>query len=86
MGDILKIYVLGILSHLNDVLQDRKPAEKKQQVLRGLGRLIEQIGPSITNVAPQVGLSILNKHFEMPIKCNISRSWQRYRRHFLILN
>lgn len=53
--------MLGILTHLNDLLRDvrgKKASENKKQILRSLGPFVQQIGPGISNVAPQVGCCI----------------------------
>lgn len=50
--------MLGLISHINDMLQDvqgKKTPQAKQRILRSLGHLIILIGPAVTNVGPQVG-------------------------------
>jgi serine/threonine-protein kinase ATR len=57
LGGFLKAHMLGLISHVNDTLQDvqgKKTVAMKRKILRGLGALILQIGPSIAYVAPQV--------------------------------
>lgn len=57
LGTFLKPWMLGIISDMNDMLQDvqgRKSVSEKRQILRGLAALINNIGPTISNVAPQV--------------------------------
>ena len=57
LGNFLKPWMLGIISDMNDMLQDvqgRKSVSEKCQILRGLTALINNIGPTISNVAPQV--------------------------------
>ena len=59
VGDFFSNYVLGVITHMNDVLHDvqgRKTLQMKEQVLRGLCNLITQVGSLIVTVAPQVGL------------------------------
>ncbi|KAF8592595.1 hypothetical protein K439DRAFT_1625944 [Ramaria rubella] len=54
---LLNDYVMGIVSHLNEVLQDvhgKKPLAVKKKVMRSLGALIQQVGSQITTVAPQI--------------------------------
>ena len=49
--------MLGVISHMNDMLQDvqgKKSMTCKRQILRSLGALVGQVGPAISNVAPQV--------------------------------
>lgn len=56
-GKFLRTYVLGIISHLSDVLQDvkgKKTLEAKSQILRGFAALIICVGPTVNSVAPQV--------------------------------
>ena len=56
-GAFLKTYMLGIISDINDMLQDvqgKKSVTVKRKILRSLGALVSEIGPAINNVAPQV--------------------------------
>jgi serine/threonine-protein kinase ATR len=49
--------MLGLISHVNDLLQDvqgKKTVAIKRKIIRGLGALILQIGPAVAYVAPQV--------------------------------
>lgn len=60
--------MLGVISLMNDMLQDvqgKKSIMVKKQILRGLGALVQQIGPTISNVAPQV--CFLATHNFLPI-------------------
>ncbi len=53
----LKTYMLGLISDINDMLQDvqgKKSVVTKQKILRSLGALVQQIGPMINHVSPQV--------------------------------
>lgn len=57
LSAFLKVHMLGLISHINDMLQDvqgKKSVASKRKIIKGLGALIVQIGPSITNGAPQV--------------------------------
>lgn len=57
LGAFLKVYMLGLISSINDMLQDvlgKKTLTTKRKILRSLGALITQIGPAISNVSPQV--------------------------------
>lgn len=48
---------MGIVSHLNEVLQDvhgKRPLAVKKKVMRSLGALVQNVGSQITSVAPQV--------------------------------
>ncbi|KAJ3516810.1 hypothetical protein NLJ89_g892 [Agrocybe chaxingu] len=57
IGGFLKNYMLGLISDINDILQDvqgKKPLTSKRKILRSLGALVELIGPAINNVAPQI--------------------------------
>ncbi|KAG2060248.1 hypothetical protein BDR06DRAFT_872755 [Suillus hirtellus] len=62
MSLFLKMYMLGIVSNLNEMLQDvhgKKSFPAKKQILRGLGVLIVQIGPLVNEVSPQARLFII---------------------------
>ena len=57
LGAFLKTYMLGLISDINDMLQDvqgKKSVTVKRKILRSLGALVSEIGPAIHNVAPQV--------------------------------
>lgn len=57
IGSFLKPWMLGVISDMNDMLQDvqgKKSIAEKRKILRGLGALVTHIGTAITNVAPQV--------------------------------
>lgn len=54
-----KEHMLGVISTLNDMLQEvhgRQTVETKQKILRSFGEFAKLVGPSIANVAPQVRL------------------------------
>ena len=60
-GSLLRTYMLGTISTLSDMLQDlqmRRSLDVKKNILKGLASFIQQIGPQISNVGPQVRLSI----------------------------
>lgn len=68
LGAFLKTYMLGLISVINDMLQDvqgKKTVTSKRKILRSLGALISEIGPAVSNVAPQVcrSLSFLDCSF-----------------------
>ncbi|KAA1466566.1 hypothetical protein DENSPDRAFT_811680 [Dentipellis sp. KUC8613] len=57
LATFLKTHMLGVISHLIDMLQDiqgKKTTESKRQILRSLGALTQILGPSISSVAPQI--------------------------------
>jgi serine/threonine-protein kinase ATR len=57
LGSFLKPWMLGVISDMNEMLQDargKKTIAEKRQILRSLGALIVHIGPAISSVAPQV--------------------------------
>lgn len=67
LGSFLKPWMLGVISDMNDMLQDaqgKKTIAEKRQILRSLGALVVHIGTAISNVAPQVffSFSILLRH------------------------
>jgi serine/threonine-protein kinase ATR len=52
--------MLGVITHLNDVLRNKQTMETKRRIVRSLGVFISQIGTAISNVAPQVrGVNLL---------------------------
>ncbi|KAF5363593.1 hypothetical protein D9756_000300 [Leucocoprinus leucothites] len=57
LSTFLKAHMLGLISQVNDMLQDvqgKKTVAIKRKIIRGLGVLVLQIGPTITYVAPQI--------------------------------
>ncbi|EIN10974.1 hypothetical protein PUNSTDRAFT_63830 [Punctularia strigosozonata HHB-11173 SS5] len=57
IGDLLRDNMLGIISYMNDLLQDvqgKKSTTTKQGVLRALGAFISYVGPAISSIAPQI--------------------------------
>ena len=65
LGAFLKTYMLGLISDINDMLQDvqgKKSVTAKRKILRSLGALVSEIGPAINNVAPQVYSSGTHRH------------------------
>lgn len=57
LGSYLKPYMLGIISFLNDMLQEtqgRMTIEEKCKVIRSFGKLIEHVGDAIMVYSPQV--------------------------------
>jgi len=56
-ANFLKLHILGIISHINDILQDdqgKKPLMVKTQAIRCIKQLVAIIGPHINVIAPQV--------------------------------
>ena len=53
---MLQDNMLGIITTLNDTLQvhGKIPIETKQKILRSFGEFSKLVGPTISNVAPQV--------------------------------
>lgn len=57
LATFLKPYMLGIMTRLNEVLQDvlgKKPIRFKSQVIRSIGALVLEVGHTISAIAPQV--------------------------------
>ncbi|KAI0092138.1 hypothetical protein BDY19DRAFT_928481 [Irpex rosettiformis] len=50
----LEPHMLGIITHLNDVLQNKQTVDVKRRAIRSLGAFVNQVGSTISNVAPQV--------------------------------
>ena len=54
---LLRTYMLATISTLNDMLQDikmKRSLETKRQILKSLSPFIEEIGPPISAIGPQV--------------------------------
>ncbi|OSX59349.1 hypothetical protein POSPLADRAFT_1048687 [Postia placenta MAD-698-R-SB12] len=57
IGAFMRTYMLGVISHLNDLLQDgygRRSLETKKNIVRSLGQFTTEVGPTISRVAPQI--------------------------------
>lgn len=79
LSTFLKAHMLGLISHINDMLQDvqgKKSVASKRKIIRGLGALILQIGPTITHAAPQVRDQCISAHAQ-PLKSELLRLWPR---------
>lgn len=53
----LESYLLGIITHVNELLHDvrgRKAAKDKNKILHSLGSFFKLIGPAISQVSHQV--------------------------------
>ncbi|EGO02217.1 hypothetical protein SERLA73DRAFT_104608 [Serpula lacrymans var. lacrymans S7.3] len=68
LAPFLKDHMLGIISDMNDTLQDvlgKKSISEKRQILRSIGALIGHIGPAINSVSPQI-MAMLQTMFLIP--------------------
>ncbi|KAJ7156082.1 hypothetical protein C8R43DRAFT_884346 [Mycena crocata] len=57
LAAFLKTYMLGVVSHVNEMLRDGRgkiSVMMKRKILRSLGCMVNLIGPSISTVAPQI--------------------------------
>jgi UME (NUC010) domain len=65
LATFLKPHILGIMTHLNEVLQEvqgkRSPAYKRQ-VIRSIGVLVSEVGTPIIAIAPQVRSFLQSVH------------------------
>lgn len=64
LSGFLKVHMLGLMSYINEMLQDmqgKKSVASKRKIIKGLGELIVQIGSNISYGAPQV-FFILSLH------------------------
>ena len=63
VGSALVENLLGIVTHLTEMVQSpRQPDEVRIQVLRGLGRMITEVGFQVVTVAPQVSRVLTRSH------------------------
>lgn len=63
VDELLASQLLGILALMNDFLNDlhgRRSSLQKQKALTGLGRLISKVGVAISDVTPQVSVSVIS--------------------------
>ncbi|KIO32842.1 hypothetical protein M407DRAFT_66218 [Tulasnella calospora MUT 4182] len=57
LGEFLQPHTLGILAHLNSAIissRGKTAISRKLQVIKSLGSLIKTVGPSISNITPQI--------------------------------
>ncbi|KAG9049511.1 serine/threonine-protein kinase M1 [Tulasnella sp. UAMH 9824] len=57
LGEFLQPHTLGILAHLNSAIissRGKTAISRKLQVIKSLGALIKTVGPSISNITPQI--------------------------------
>ncbi|KDQ64194.1 hypothetical protein JAAARDRAFT_117891 [Jaapia argillacea MUCL 33604] len=81
LDTFLGTHVLGLISHLNEMLQDvqgKKSVDTKRQIIRSLGALITQMGPEIGNVAPQI-MATLQTMLSVPQLSEVTlQSWHAF--------
>ncbi|OCH94317.1 hypothetical protein OBBRIDRAFT_823598 [Obba rivulosa] len=56
-GAFLRSYMLGVITHINDMLQDvqgKRPVEAKKRIIKSLGPFMTQVGPGVSHVSPQI--------------------------------
>ncbi|KAI0938155.1 hypothetical protein AcV7_003428 [Taiwanofungus camphoratus] len=77
----LKTYMLGIISHLNDLLQDvqgRRSIECKRKILKSLGPFVTEIGSAVSNIAPQI-MATLQTMLGIPQLTDVTlKSWYSF--------
>ncbi|PPQ63137.1 hypothetical protein CVT24_005777 [Panaeolus cyanescens] len=81
LGNFLKQYMLGLISHLNDMLQgvqEKKSLEVKRRILRSLGSLISLIGPPINHVSPQIMATFQNMITVSELAEITLQTWYRF--------
>jgi serine/threonine-protein kinase ATR len=57
LGTFLKPHMLGVISHMNDVMHDiqgKKTVDAKRKVIRSLGALAQRVGGMMASFSPQV--------------------------------
>lgn len=70
----MKEHMLGVISTLNDMLQEvhgKQSIESKQKILRSFGEFAKQVGSAISNVAPQVCLSSSSALYQLLRACGL---------------
>lgn len=72
LGVFLKPHMLGVMTHLNEILHDmrgKKTAAFKQKLIRSLGVLIKLVGDSMASYSPQVSKTSMTA-------TDANRSWR----------
>lgn len=57
LGTFLKPHMLGVISHMNDVMHDiqgKKTVDIKRKVIRSIGALAKRVGGTMASFSPQV--------------------------------
>ncbi|KZT29389.1 hypothetical protein NEOLEDRAFT_1056118 [Neolentinus lepideus HHB14362 ss-1] len=81
LGAFLKTHILGIITHMNEMLQEvqgKKSLEAKRQILRSLGAVIVRIGPSVSNVAPQIMATMQTMLGASQLSAATLNSWYKF--------
>ncbi|KAI0797124.1 hypothetical protein C8Q75DRAFT_710778 [Abortiporus biennis] len=77
----LKTHMLGVVTYLNERLQDarsKRTPEAKKQILRSLGPFVELVGPAINSVSPQL-MSMMQTTLAVPELSEASlMSWDMF--------
>ncbi|KAG7097441.1 hypothetical protein E1B28_004786 [Marasmius oreades] len=77
----LMTYILGIISTINDMLQDvqgKKSIGRKREILRSIGIIIEHIGKPVANVAPQIIATFQSMASIPELSEATLQSWHRF--------
>ncbi|EJU06214.1 hypothetical protein DACRYDRAFT_112961 [Dacryopinax primogenitus] len=81
LSSFLKSYMLGIISRLNDMLHElhgRKPDSFKCQVVRGIGSLIELVGPSVSSISPQIMATLQGALPKEALRESVLATWRTF--------
>ncbi|XP_006456710.1 hypothetical protein AGABI2DRAFT_78376 [Agaricus bisporus var. bisporus H97] len=81
LSGFLKVHMLGLMSYINEMLQDmqgKKSVASKRKIIKGLGELIVQIGPNISYGAPQV-MATFQTMVNVPELSEVTlQSWHKF--------
>ncbi|KAF7789400.1 hypothetical protein EIP86_000344 [Pleurotus ostreatoroseus] len=81
LGAFLECHILGVITHMIGILQDAKEKrtlEEKKCMCRALGRIIREIGPSVSSIAPQI-MALLQTMLNMSdLKDLTLQSWHTF--------
>ncbi|CDZ97128.1 serine threonine-protein kinase atr [Phaffia rhodozyma] len=81
LGDFLKPYMLGIISNVNELLQDgqgRKTAQDKIKVIRSLGALMKKIGPTMATFSQQIMVTLQGNLNKPPLRFATLQTWHTF--------
>ncbi|KZT05577.1 uncharacterized protein LAESUDRAFT_655532 [Laetiporus sulphureus 93-53] len=81
IGAFLEEYMLGIISHLNDLLQDvygKRSLDRKKAIICSMGRFVAEVGTAVSNVAPQI-MATLQTTLVIPQLADVTlQSWYTF--------
>ncbi|KAJ3556801.1 hypothetical protein NM688_g1817 [Phlebia brevispora] len=83
LGAFLEDHILGVITHMIEILEDvkeKRTLKEKMCVCRAVGKIVAEIGPSVSSIAPQI-MAMLQTMLAMPdLRDMTLQSWSMFLR------